>query len=270
MRPSLRRVSCALWAALVLVPAQYAGAAGDVVVVRSSDLAPYKAVQEALATGLGQPIREINLTSADGKEQLGVALGEAPALVVAIGPDAGRALATLKAAVPILLALMPSAAKVGLDPKTPLVPMYATPSRTLREITALLPSAKRLGVVYDPAVSKALVDECAVAAASARLTVVREEVGSRQEIANAVRGLVGKVDALWLLPDSTVITADSFKFIMQNALSAKVPVVGFTEGMAKAGALFSVEASYADIGAKAAHAAKRLLAQGSEIGRAHV
>ena len=57
-----------------------------------------------------------------------------------------------------------------------------------------------------------------------------------------------------------MISGESFKFIMLTALGAKVPVVGFSEGMSKAGAVVSVEAEYGEMGTKAAKVAQKIIA----------
>jgi putative ABC transport system substrate-binding protein len=236
------------------------GRAEPVIVARSSELAPYVALEKAFSAALTQQTRSVSLASPDGRAQLKAALGSGAGLLLAIGPDAARAAAELRPSCPVILALVPEARKSGLEVSTPLVPMFVPPGRQLKALRAALPGAKKIGILYDPAISKPLVNECEAAARSAGVTLVRKEVGARQEVAAAVRAMVGEVDAIWLLPDTTVIGADTFKFIMLTALQAKVPVVGFSEGMSKAGALLAVEADYGEMGQKAARAAQRILA----------
>ena len=72
--------------------------------------------------------------------------------------------------------------------------------------------------------------------------------------------MLSSVDVLLLSPDTTVVSAETFKFIAQTSLETKVPLVGFSEGMSKAGAVLSIEGSYDEMGKKAAQAAKRMLA----------
>jgi putative ABC transport system substrate-binding protein len=233
-----------------------ATASGPVVVVRTSDLGPYKAVEAAFTGALDRPAKSVS--AADGAEGVKAALAESPALVLAIGPEAAKMVSDLHPAGPNLFALVPNPERYT-DAKGRAVPMFASSAQVARVIHQLLPKAKTLGIIYDPAQSKALVEDCARAASSSGLTLSRQEVGSRQEVAGAVRNLVGKVDALWVVPDATVIGADTFKFMVQTSLESHLPLVGFSQGMTKAGAVLSVEAEYAEMGKNAARAAHRAL-----------
>lgn len=254
----LRGATVAVLLAAVLVARSSRGAAsGPVLVVRTSDLAPYKAVEAAFTGALEHPSKTVSL--ADGADSVKAALGGSNALVLAIGPEAAKLVADAHPAAPTLYALLPSPEKLGGDARGRAVPMFVSPTSQVRAIRALLPGAKSVGIVFDPSQSKALVDGADRAATNAGLKLVRAEVGSRQEVAGAVRGLVGKVDALLLVPDSTIIGADTFKFMVQTSLGEKLPLVGFSQGMTKAGAVLSVEASFEEMGRNAARAAQRAL-----------
>ncbi len=239
-----------LWA----LPAQ----AGGVLVVRSSELAPYRAVEAAFTQALGRPVLSVGLAEPGALARLGPQVLEAE-LVLVLGPDAARAVVDLKPRL-LLHALVPWPARAGLPASTPGVPMFVAPSRQAQALKALVPTLKTVGVVYDPQASQAMVDECGRAAAAEGFTLVRAEVGSRQEVAAAVRSLVTRAQGLWLLPDTTVLGADSFRFMVQTGMEARLPVIGFSEGMARAGAVLAVEASHAEMGREAARMATQLLA----------
>lgn len=229
--------------------------AGGYVVVRTSDLAPYKAVEAAYTSELGQPVQSVNLASKDAK--LRQAMDGATA-VLAIGPDAAKAVDEVRPSAPVLLTLVPNGEKaVSAELKAKVVPMFVPAQRQAKVIRSVLPSAKRIGVIYDPTQSKALVAELDAAASSVGLTLLREEVTARKEVIGAVRTLVGRVDVLWLVPDATVLGTDTIKFMVQTSIQSKVPLVGFSQGLTKAGALLSVEAEFDEMGKKAAQAVRK-------------
>ena len=237
--------------------------AGGVVVVRTSDSAPYKAVESSFTSALGQPTQVIALGGESGREQVKTALAGSPSLVFTIGPDAAKAVLDLGSNAPTLYALVPSPGRVGLDARAAGVSMFASPVNQVKAIRELLPQGKRIGVLYDPTLTAALVQELDAAADSHGATLVKKEVTAKKDVITAARDLLGKIDVLLLVPDTTVISGDTFKFMAQTSLEAKVPMVAFSEGMAKAGAVLAIEAPYEQMGKKAADAAKRMLAGGA-------
>jgi len=232
--------------------------ASQMVVVKSTDLAACRSVEQAFLADAG-PATVVNLADAAAAASLKDALAGA-SLVLALGVEAARAVVSARPAAPVLLALVPDPNRAGLDRPVGSVPMFAPMAVQLKAFTTALPGVKRIGVLYDPAVSMDRAAECSAAALAEGVTLVSLQVSSRAEVAAAARELMGKSDALWLIPDSTVISAETFKFLVQSSIANKVPLLGFSEGMAKAGALAVVEVSYAAIGRSAAAWAKAVLA----------
>lgn len=233
-----------------------AAAAGDgVVVIRSSELAPYKALEEAFTGAVGVPVKSLSL--ADPAAAKAAASGGA--VVVAIGQDAARLVLDSKPAGQVLFGLVPSPEKLGSGETQKAVPMFAGPARQLGALKELLPGAKRLGVIY-AAPSEGLVADYERAARAVGGTLVKQEVKDRSQVANALRELIGKIDALLLLPDPVTLGVDIFKFLLTTSLESKVPLIGFSQGQAKAGALLTLEVDYQEMGREAAAAAKRALA----------
>lgn len=221
---------------------------GTVLVLRSSDLAPYLAVQSGFIAELGSAVKVVSVQGSS-RDELSTLISQA-SVVFAIGPEAAAAAEPAKRNA-LISALV---SRHGLA-----VPIYASPGHQVRAIHGMLPDAEKLGLVYDPAQSGPMVDAYDAAARDAGLRLIRKPVHSRQEVAGALRSLMGNVDALWLVPDTTVISADTFKFMVELSIENKIPVIGFSAGMCKAGALLAVEATYPEMGRKAAQSARRAL-----------
>lgn len=237
----------------------FAAVAQKVVLLRSSELAPLKAVEESFTASLGQPVKTLVLTKSS-PEQVRAALAEGPSLVFAIGAEALEAAAN-KSAAPILYAMVPSTHKVPGAAKG--IPMLVEPVPQLQAAKALLPEMKKVGVLFDPSRSGPLVEECEAAARAAGVTLVKAQVTARSEIAGATRALMDQVDLLWLLPDPTVVSGETFKFLVQTSLSMKVPLLGFSGAIAKAGALVSTDVELPQMGKAAAQAARRVIGGGA-------
>lgn len=244
---------------VAVMSAHPAGGAGEgVVVVRSSELAPYKALEEAFTAAVGAPVKSLSLADPAAVKS---AAGNG-AVVLAIGLDAAKVVLDARPGGQVVFGLVPSPEKLGVGEALKAVPMFASPARQLTVVKEVLPGAKRLGVIF-AASSEGLVADYERAARTLGVTLVKQQVGDRSQVANALRELIGKIDALLLLPDPATLGVDIFKFLLTTSLESKVPLIGFSQGQAKAGALLTVEVDYQEMGKEAASAAKRALSGGS-------
>ncbi len=255
----LRRCRLALWllACTVGVCAQ----ASDILIVRSSELAPYQKTEAAFVRAVGLPTR--TLTTAQLKEggrALREALDKAP-LVLALGPDAAAAVTAAAPRAPVLHALVPNAGRIdGLEHSTG-IPLHIPEDRGIALVQSLVPAAKKVGVLFDPAQSEQRVEALGRASAAAGLTLVPLRVSSRGEVVSSVQSLLPQVDVLLLIPDTTIISVETFRYMLVRTLDARIPLVGFSEAMVKAGALGGLVAEYEEMGTLAAETARRLLAK---------
>lgn len=248
----------ALLALVLLTPPALAAAAGEIVVIRSTDLPAYRAVEQAALADLGQAARSVQLAPGNLVEQIRVTTGGAKVLL-ALGPDVAAAAAAQKGPA-VLHVFVPNPAAAGIDPTLPSVPTQPSLGFQVRALRQLLPKARRVGVIYDPAQSSALVAECDSTLVAAGLVLVRKEVAARAEVPSALEAILPTVDLLWILPDPTVVGLETLRALVQAPLEAHVPVIGYGESQARAGALLSAEARWDDVGRKAAAAARRLVA----------
>ncbi len=245
-----------LGALLVVVAAGASAGPGEVLIVRSSDLPAYRQFEDLFTASLGSPVRSVSAKDADAARAAVTAGGP----MLAIGQDAARLIVDAKGQVSSVYALVPNPDKLGAGEAARAVPMFVSAMQQVALVRDFLPNAKRLGVLFDPAASAALVAELERAAKGAGAAIVKQEVKDRTQVANGLRELIGKVDAILLLPDPATLGVDTFKFLLQTALDSKVPLIGFSQGQAKAGALFAFEADYAGQAKEAAAALKRALA----------
>jgi putative tryptophan/tyrosine transport system substrate-binding protein len=199
-------------------------------------------------------------------------IGSAPV----IDPGAGDAADQIKRADPaVILAVGQKALQLarGAMPSTPIVYCMvlgsgATASRTvtgvrlevaptsqLEQLKQVNPSAKRVGVIYDPRASGAFMEEAVKAAGRFGLTLVSKPVNDAKEVRAALSDIAGSIDALWLMPDPRLITAEMFNFLLVFTLERKIALFGFLDSFTQAGALASVAPDYQEIGRRAARLA---------------
>ena len=73
----------------------------------------------------------------------------------------------------------------------------------------LLGAGKNVGVIYDPKETGSIISEAVPIAGKSGFNLIKTEVGSESEVASARTGMVDKINALWIVPDSTVVTKGS-------------------------------------------------------------
>lgn len=225
-----------------------------------AEFANYRAFVEGFSQGYGDT-KVLLATIPDFPTALKAELARAK-IVVAVGPEAAKALMAERPTVPVLLAFASLEPAPGV--KALAVPVVVPPAAQVATLKKALPSIRdvprqpRLGVLFDPSISEKLVAECDAAATAAGFSLVKVEVRQRSDVAGAARDLLTRVQALWLLPDTTVVTTESFRTLMHLSIANKVPLVGFSESMAKAGAVLAIQPNFAELGKSAGQAARKM------------
>lgn len=126
-------------------------------------------------------------------------------------------------------------------------------------IREIVPSVKRLGVLYNPgepnsvSLVKALKDE----AQKAGLTVVEATVTKSADAQPAARSLVGKADAIYVPLDNTVVSA--LESVVAVGQQAKLPVFSADTDSVARGTVASIGFDYRQVGRQTGEAVVRIL-----------
>lgn len=123
---------------------------------------------------------------------------------------------------------------------------------------------KRIGVIFQPKTSGGYLAEAQRAATGLGLALVPRPVAEPREVRAALTELAAGIDALWLVPDPQLVSADMLNFLLVFTLERKLPLLGFLDSFTRAGALASVAPDYRAIGQRAARLVAELLARPPE------
>ncbi len=187
-------------------------------------------------------------------------LGEAT-VIVAVGQKA-LSLAKEKAPkVPTVFCLVLGATKDQLSDTVTGVPFEADPVDSLGKLKEVAPAVTKVGLLYNPAASDWFVTEAQRGAKQHGLTLVTRTVGSAQEVRDAARALLQQTELLWLTPDAKLFPKDLVLFLLTSAAERSVPIIGFLDSMAQAGALAAVSADYTEAGRRAGKLAAEIAAK---------
>lgn len=237
--------------------------ARSIAVIKSYDFAPYDAALSGFISSCNNDIAEYNLQGdAEGNDDIVHAIAEGdPELVVAIGVLAAEFAHTRLSDFAVLYVMVPKPRSYGLTGRNIAGISLDIPiERQLKVYRSMVSDLRALGVIYDPKKSGDFIAEARVVAAQNGLTLHTREVSSRKQVPAALRNLLKEetIDALWMVPDETVVTPDSFKFLLLTSFEHDLPFLAASDIFVKVGALASLTPDYADIGRQGCEIANEL------------
>ncbi|MFQ5580575.1 MAG: ABC transporter substrate-binding protein [Nitrospiria bacterium] len=181
-------------------------------------------------------------------------------IILAVGLMAAKAAKEAYAGTPTVFCMVFNPERFSLKGKLSTgVSMDIPPSLILREIKTLFPEVGRIGILYDPEKNQQLVDTAWKAAKSQGVALLAEAVRSEKMLSKALENLEGKIDFLWIAPDSTVVTPRSIGFIFLQALRNEIPIVTFSEALVRRGAVAAFSPDYASVGEEAGRLVLQIL-----------
>jgi putative ABC transport system substrate-binding protein len=245
--------------ALSLVFSGRAEAGSLVMAVQSVDVPPYNEALEGFQSACRAETKKLVISRSPPEQVVRDLEREKPDLVLAIGLDA---LNTVKAQkqVPIvyIMVLYPQAISSNA-PNITGVSMNIPEERQLALIRSVLPLAKRLFVMYDPDKTGKFVERGRTEAQKLGIQLLAQSIKSPQEVPTTLTDLSITPDAIWLLPDITIIRPETLEFIFQFSLTRKIPVICFSKKYLGLGAFMAIGMDLKDMGRQAGEMANRLL-----------
>ncbi len=131
---------------------------------------------------------------------------------------------------------------------------------TLELIQRVLPDIKTLGVMYNAGESNSvfLIEEQKKAADAADIEIVEATASNSSEVKAAADSLVGRVDAISVLTDNTVVSA--LESVVKVAQENKIPLFAGDTDSVERGAIAAYAFDYFDLGVQAGEMAADILA----------
>jgi ABC-type uncharacterized transport system substrate-binding protein len=245
--------------ALTLMFSGRAEAGSLVMTVQSVDVPPYNEALEGFQSACRAETQKLVISqSSPDQVRLDLKTGK-PDLVLAIGLDALNTVKMLRHVPIVYLMVLNPKASVSDAPNITGVSMNIPEEKQLALIRSVLPLAKRLFVMYDPDRTGQFVKRGQIAARKLGIQLLIQSVKSPQEVPTALTSLSTTPDALWLLPDITIIRPETLEFIFQFSLNRKIPVICFSEKYLGLGAFMAIGMDLKDMGRQAGEMANRLL-----------
>ncbi len=231
-------------------------AAPEILVVLSEDSTPYREVVDAIRQRLQRSVPpRISLATLSWRS-FAAPTGQETRLIVAIGAKAAQTAAQARTSLPIVCALLPKRAFEIIQRRAmesgwsgPLTAIYLDQpvSRQFDLLQLVLPGRNRVGLIVGPE-ADSLLSEVSGVARARKLSVNIEHIDSGQDLPRALEKVLDQSDAMLMLPDPMVSNANSVHNLLLTSYRYQRPVIGFSPGYVRAGALAAVYSTPSQIG----------------------
>jgi len=229
-------------------------------VIASAGVEAHRAAIEGIRAALG-PAAEVRVADA-GQGSAKAPLGPDVRVVIAVGSEAVRLLESERSDVAAVYAMvLRSRAEWEVrGRRAPVViPLEIPLASLLTRLKPMFPGKTRLGIILGPSGDGMTAAQRQSRALQEGFTVRVAECQGAEELPAALASFKNQIDFVWCLPDGTLYNSVTVKSLILESIDKRLPLIGFSESFAKAGAAVSVYPDFRDIGMQAGEAAKRLL-----------
>jgi len=245
----------------------------NVCILYSRDLPPYRQAVEGLKAELDHrgkhQYTELVMTGTAVEDLEKRIFDAKPDVVVTLGTEASKVASGYLDKTPVVFAMVANPVDSGILPRRSYadqlvagVTTDVSPAEQFALLRKMVPGAKRVAIIYCPQYTGATVDAGERAAKAVGIELVRFAVEPYRTEAALENLSKESVDAIWTVTDPGVMVPAVAKRILTYALKAKIPVIGFSPAMVRAGALMGFEIDPKAVGAQAGRIATAILYEG--------
>lgn len=166
---------------------------------------------------------------------------EQPRVVMAIGDSSLKEAQKLRG-VKVLYSMALSTDERKLRDNITGVTLHAAPEQYMRLFKKL--GLHRVGVIYSSAKSGAYIERARNIATGYGVELVAMRIEVPTETASALSNMKRKnIDSLWMIPDTTAVTAETLPSFFSHSQNEKIPLITFSRTYLEKGAMAALEAS---------------------------
>lgn len=244
----MRRLILIILALATLLPSL--AQAYDVLVLQSGRNPGYEEALAGFRTGSKVSERLIVLSDYAEVDVVRIVREDRPKLILTLGDAALKEARKIRQTPVVALMSLGIHDTKASPPNLTGIGMFAPPEGYIRLFKAM--NAKRIGVIYNPARSGWYLQLAQKSAQEAGITLVSREVTAPRQTIEQLTTLAGKVDAIWMLPDTMAVTRESSEAYFRFGQQHSVPVVSFAAGYLGLGAATVLEIDRTGLGRQAA------------------
>ena len=233
----MRRLLLIILALATLLPSL--AQAYDILILQSRRDPAYEEALRGFRAANNASQRTIVLSDYAEVDVVRIVREDRPRVILAVGDAAMTAARTIRQTPVVALMALGIHKQRSSHHNLTGIPMFAPPERYITMFRTM--KTRRVGLIYSQAKSGWYLPLAQRAAGAAGIELVLREVSAPNESIERLTALNGKVDALWMLPDSTAVTRETVEAYFRFGQEQNVPVVSFAASYLGLGAAAIVE-----------------------------
>ncbi len=262
VRAGLRLFGAGLVAAHVFAAPSFSFEQRDAIaIISASDAVPFLQARDGIKAVLAEKgIRKVSSYNLKTESPADVASAveiEHPALILALGTPALTLAKEKFPDVPVVFC-MTLGSKEAAHARATGVVLDIPLMEKLRRVKDIAPEMRKIGIIHS-AGYPITAQESAQIQESLGIRLLTRKIASEKEVPSALEDIQWKMDLLLMVPDPAIYSSHSVLYLLQECARNSLPVVGLSSYYTKAGALFSVDCDYVDLGRQAGEIALRVL-----------
>lgn len=123
----------------------------------------------------------------------------------------------------------------------------------------IMPGVQRVGVLFNPLENAQVIEKTQSIAREFEIDLVLGRVEKPSELPVELRYVANAAQVIWSIDDHMVYVSETAKYILVYSFRNRVPIIGLSEYWTKAGALYSLERDYFDVGAQCGKLAGKII-----------
>jgi len=247
-----------LWftlAAFCLLPS--IASADGIAVISHVDIAPYRAAIDGFRQQVNLSITRYVLDNDSNDTVREAIAAQQPELIFVLGKPALKFARTLQRPPAIVLAFVLHPEPLSANEYG--VAMTTSPSLQLKTLLTIIPNIQTIGAIYNPEKSSALIKKIKQATDSNHIQLLNIPVATHAEAAQSAKQMASQVDAIWIIPDTTTLTATLFHQEVRFSWQYGIPLIGLAAKHVRKGCLFALSFNNRSVGEQAGRLAERII-----------
>jgi len=227
--------------------------------VQSINVSPYQEALKGFQSVCNTDLESLIISEMKDKDLIKEIKKINPDIILTIGVDALEKIKGIDD-VPVIYLMVPNPQSVLQNTlNTTGVRMNINQEEQVSEFLKAFPSMKTIGLLYNPERTGYLAQRAINACKKAGVDLIGKEIRDSRESPSEIKGMEGRINGFWMLPDVTVFTPESIEYLFLFSMNNKVPILTFSDVYLESGALISIGVDSFDMGVQAGGMAMEIL-----------